>query len=281
MQEMNSSSVKKGLASMLKGGVIMDVTSVEQARIAEQSGAVSVMVLDNVPADIVSLGKIARMANLERIMSVKASVSIPVMAKVRIGHVVEAKLLETMEIDYIDESEVLTPADTEYIPDKASFKAPFVCGVDTLKGCLDRLIEGASMLRSKGKAGTGNVFEATKHLKSIKRDIEFISNHYQGNSSGFLSEFFNLPRHEQYSEIIKKIATDHSLPVVLFAAGGIATPADAALMRYYGADGVFVGSGIFKSGEPEKLAKAIVRATSNWQDYHELFEVSKKLKDFM
>lgn len=280
----------------------MDVTTVEEAVVAEESGAVSVMVLDTVPADIIKANKVARMASLDKILRIKASVSIPVMAKVRIGHLIEAKILQEAGVDYIDESEVLTPADSEYLENKKDFTTPFVCGVTDLISCILRICEGASMLRSKGRAGTGNVYEATKHLKKIKCEIqEVVRKIGDQRTTGNLTtihphdELINTLKSKikerslvgdlNYEivlpQIVRDIARTERLPVVLFAAGGIATPADAALMRYYGADGVFVGSGIFKSQNPDKLARAIVEATSDWKNYSAMIANMKNIKHFM
>jgi pyridoxal 5'-phosphate synthase pdxS subunit len=267
--------VKSGLAEMLKGGVIMDVTNADQARIAEEAGAVAVMALERVPADIRVEGGVARMSDPEMIAAIQATVTIPVMAKVRIGHFVEAQVLEAMEVDYIDESEVLTPADEEHHVDKWKFTVPFVCGATNLGEALRRIAEGAAMIRSKGEAGTGNVVEAVRHMRSI---------------GGELRRLQTLDETELYArakelrapvDLVRACAAEGKLPVVLFTAGGIATPADAALMMQLGADGVFVGSGIFKSGDPARRARAIVEATTHYQDAARLVEVSKGLGEPM
>jgi len=253
--------VKVGLAEMLKGGVIMDVTNAEQAKIAEQSGAAAVMALERVPSDIRKDGGVARMADLDVVEKIKRIVTIPVMAKCRIGHFIEARALESMEIDFIDESEVLTPADEKYHVDKWDFKVPFVCGCRNLGEALRRISEGAAMIRTKGEAGTGDVSQAVKHLReitSVMKSLTVMSNeeHY-----GIAKE------HQVPLELVKLVAKLGKLPVPNFAAGGIATPADAALCMHLGAEAVFVGSGIFKSDNPAKRAKAIVSATTHWQDY--------------
>jgi pyridoxal 5'-phosphate synthase pdxS subunit len=252
--------VKSGMAQMLKGGVIMDVVNAEQARIAEESGAVAVMALERVPADIRADGGVARMSDPEMITEIQEAVSIPVMAKVRIGHFVEAQILESLEVDYIDESEVLTPADEAYHIDKSVFEVPFVCGATNLGEALRRIGEGAAMIRSKGEAGTGNVVEAVRHMRAIVGGIRRLSviDHEE-----LMTEAKNIGA--PY-ELVRWVAENGRLPVVLFTAGGIATPADAALMMQLGADGVFVGSGIFKSGDPARRAAAIVKATTNFKD---------------
>jgi pyridoxal 5'-phosphate synthase pdxS subunit len=263
------------MAEMLKGGVIMDVINAEQAKIAEDAGAVAVMALERVPADIRKDGGVARMSDPDMIDEIIGAVSIPVMAKARIGHIVEAKVLESIGVDYIDESEVLTPADESNHIDKWNYKVPFVCGATNLGEALRRINEGAAMIRSKGEAGTGNVVEAVRHIRTIKGDI---------------ARLRNLPKEELYTaaknlqapyELVAEVAELGQLPVVLFTAGGIATPADAALMMELGADGVFVGSGIFKSGDPAKRAKAIVDATTNWDNPEVVAKVSRGLGEAM
>jgi len=267
--------VKSGLAQMLKGGVIMDVVNVEQAKIAEAAGAVAVMALERIPADIRYDGGVARMSDPEMIAKIKAAVTIPVMAKARIGHFVEAQILEAIEIDYIDESEVLTMADEENHINKNKFKVPFVCGCRNLGEALRRIAEGAAMLRTKGEAGTGNVVEAVRHARQVQRDINRLSSMDE-------DELFIAAKEMQAPyELVKQVAANKKLPVVNFAAGGVATPADAALMMQLGMDGVFVGSGIFKSGDPEKRARAIVRAVAHFNDPKVLAEVSTGLGDAM
>jgi pyridoxal 5'-phosphate synthase pdxS subunit len=263
--------VKSGLAEMLKGGVIMDVVTAEQARIAEDAGAAAVMALERVPADIRRDGGVARMSNPEMIAEIQEAVSIPVMAKARIGHFLEAQVLEAIEVDYVDESEVLTPADEANHIDKWAFKVPFVCGATNLGEALRRIGEGAAMIRSKGEAGTGDIVEAVRHMRRITGEIKAL---------GALGEA-ELPsaakEHGGPLEIVREVAKAGKLPVVLFCAGGIATPADAALMMALGAEGVFVGSGIFKSEDPEARAKAIVEATTHWQDPARVAAASKGL----
>jgi len=268
-------AINRDLARMLKGGVIMDVVNVEQAKIAEAAGAVAVMALERVPSDIRKQGGVARMSDPAMITEIKNAVSIPVMAKCRIGHFIEARILEALGIDYIDESEVLTPADESYHIDKKSFRIPFVCGARDLGEALRRIGEGAAMIRTKGEAGTGNVVEAVRHLRTVNDGIRRL----QG-----------LPREELMTaakelgapyDLVCYVAENGKLPVVNFAAGGVATPADAALMMALGADGVFVGSGIFKSSDPEKRAKAIVKAVAYWQDAKVLAEVSAGLGEPM
>ena len=250
--------LNKNLAQMLKGGVIMDVTTPEQAKIAEQAGAAAVMALERIPADIRAAGGVSRMSDPKMIRGIQNAVSIPVMAKVRIGHFVEAQILQALEIDYIDESEVLSPADSVYHIDKTKFRVPFVCGAKNLGEALRRIAEGASMIRTKGEPGTGDVIQAVTHMRSMMRDIR------------------RLPY-----DLVKYVHENGKLPVVNFAAGGVATPADAALMMQLGAEGVFVGSGIFKSGNPEKRAKAIVNAVTNYNDAALLAEVSTDLGEAM
>ena len=267
--------VKSGMAQMLKGGVIMDVVDAEQARIAEESGAVAVMALERVPADIRADGGVARMSDPEMISSIQEAVSIPVMAKARIGHFVEAQVLEALEVDYIDESEVLTPADEKHHIDKAAFEVPFVCGATNLGEALRRIGEGAAMIRSKGEAGTGNVVEAVRHMRSIVGGIRRL---------GVLEEDELMSEAKELQapyELVRWVAENGRLPVVLFTAGGIATPSDAALMMQLGADGVFVGSGIFKSGDPATRARAIVRATTHYKDAKAVAEASRGLGEAM
>jgi pyridoxal 5'-phosphate synthase pdxS subunit len=260
---------------MLKGGVIMDVVTPEQARIAEEAGAVAVMALERVPADIRAQGGVARMSDPELIAAIKESVTIPVMAKARIGHFVEAQVIEFLGIDYIDESEVLTPADEEHHINKHKFKIPFVCGCRNLGEALRRLAEGAAMLRTKGEAGTGNVVEAVRHFRTVSADIRRLQ-------SLDPDELFTAAKNLQAPyELVKQVAELGRLPVVNFAAGGIATPADAALMMQLGVDGVFVGSGIFKSGDPAKRARAIVEATTHYRDPEVIARVSTNLGEAM
>ena len=267
--------LNKDLAKMLKGGVIMDVTNVAEAKIAEEAGAVAVMALERVPSDIRKEGGVARMSDPKMITEIKMAVSIPVMAKVRIGHFVEAQILEALQIDYIDESEVLTPADNLYHIDKHAFKIPFVCGARNLGEALRRICEGASMIRTKGEAGTGNVVEAVRHMRAITNEIHQLTNLPSAEWMTFAKE------HGAPYELVAQIAKTGKLPVVNFAAGGIATPADAALMMQLGSDGVFVGSGIFRSDNPVKRAKAIVMAVSYYQDPKVLAEVSSDLGEAM
>ena len=267
--------LNKNLAQMLKGGVIMDVTTPEQAKIAEQAGAAAVMALERIPADIRAAGGVSRMSDPKMIRGIQNAVSIPVMAKVRIGHFVEDQILQALEIDYIDESEVLSPADGVYHIDKTKFRVPFVCGAKNLGEALRRIAEGASMIRTKGEPGTGDVIQAVTHMRSMMRDIRRLQ---------------ALPEDELYNEakelevpydLVKYVHENGKLPVVNFAAGGVATPADAALMMQLGAEGVFVGSGIFKSGNPEKRARAIVNAVTNYNDAALLAEVSTDLGEAM
>lgn len=267
----DKNQVNKNLAQMLKGGVIMDVTSPEEAEIAEKAGAVSVMALERVPADIRKQGGVARMSDPAMIKKIVAAVSIPVMAKVRIGHLVEAQILEALDIDYIDESEVLTPADEKNHIAKTKFDIPFVCGATNLGEALRRIAEGATMMRTKGEAGTGNVVEAVRHLRKINNQIAELTGLEQDELMARAKEL-SAP-----FELVKFVAKNGELPVVNFAAGGIATPADAALMMQLGADGVFVGSGIFQSGNPEKRARAIVEATTYYDNPEKLAEVSANL----
>lgn len=273
--ERGTDLVKRGLAEMLKGGVIMDVIDAEQAKIAEESGAVAVMALERVPADIRKQGGVARMSDPEMIQGIQEAVTIPVMAKARIGHFVEAQVLQALGVDYIDESEVLTPADDEHHIDKWAFTTPFVCGARNLGEALRRIGEGAAMIRTKGEAGTGNVVEAVRHMRSITNDIRWV----QGlGEEQLMSAARDLGA--PYA-LVKEVAETGTLPVVNFAAGGLATPADAALMMQLGVDGVFVGSGIFKSGNPEQRAKAIVEATTYYQDPEIIAKVSRNLGEAM
>jgi pyridoxal 5'-phosphate synthase pdxS subunit len=267
--------VKRGLAEMLRGGVIMDVVDPEQARIAEDSGACAVMALERVPADIRRDGGIARMSDPAMIEGIQAAVTIPVMAKCRIGHFAEAQVLQAMGVDYIDESEVLSPADEAYHVDKWAFTAPFVCGATNLGEALRRISEGACMIRSKGEAGTGNIIEAVRHLRSILGDIKAISQASPEELFGWAKEL------RAPLDLVQEIATLGELPVPLFCAGGIATPADAALVMQLGAQAVFVGSGIFKSDDPLPRAKAIVEATTHYADPDIVLKVSKGLGDAM
>lgn len=267
--------LNKNLAQMLKGGVIMDVTNVKEAKIAEEAGAVAVMALERVPSDIRKQGGVARMSDPAMIEEIQEAVSIPVMAKARIGHIVEAQILEAMEIDFIDESEVLTPADHQHHIHKKDFKVPFVCGARNLGEALRRINEGAAMIRTKGEAGTGNVVEAVTHMRNMMSEIRKVQ---------------SMPKDELYVyakeisapyDLVEYVHKHGKLPVVNFAAGGIATPADAALMMQLGSEGVFVGSGIFKSSNPEKMAKAIVLATCYYDDPLKLMEISKGLGEAM
>ena len=275
MIEKGTYKLKKGLAEMLKGGVIMDVVNAEQAKIAEEAGAVAVMALERVPADIRAAGGVARMADPKIIKEIMKVVTIPVMAKARIGHFVEAQVLEALGVDYIDESEVLTPADENYHIDKLNFKVPFVCGARNLGEALRRIGEGAAMIRTKGEPGTGNIVEAVRHMRAVMDEIRRLK---------------NMPKEELMSkakelgapfELLQEVAQKGKLPVVNFAAGGIATPADAALMMQLGADGVFVGSGIFKSDNPKIRAKAIVEATTHYDNPKIIAQVSEGLGEAM
>lgn len=275
MVEKGTYKLKKGLAEMLKGGVIMDVVNAEQAKIAEEAGAVAVMALERVPADIRSAGGVARMADPKIIKEIMKVVTIPVMAKARIGHFVEAQVLEALGVDYIDESEVLTPADENYHIDKLNFKVPFVCGARNLGEALRRIGEGAAMIRTKGEPGTGNIVEAVRHMREVMDEVRRLK---------------NMPKEELMTkakelgapfELLQEVAQKGKLPVVNFAAGGIATPADAALMMQLGADGVFVGSGIFKSDDPKIRAKAIVEATTHYDDPKIIAQVSEGLGEAM
>ena len=268
---MSRYELNKNLAQMLKGGVIMDVTTLEEAIIAEKAGACAVMALERVPSDIRKEGGVARMSDPKMIKEIQAAVSIPVMAKVRIGHFVEAQILEALGIDYIDESEVLTPSDNSFHINKHDFKAPFVCGARNLGEALRRIGEGASMIRTKGEAGTGDVVQAVTHMRTMMDDIRRVKNSPKEELMTLAKEF-NAPY-----DLIEYVWENGKLPVVNFAAGGIATPADAALMMQLGSEGVFVGSGIFKSGDPEKRARAIVLATTYYNDPIKLAEVSEDL----
>jgi pyridoxal 5'-phosphate synthase pdxS subunit len=268
-------TLKRGLAQMLKGGVIMDVVTPEHARIAEEAGAVAVMALERVPADIRATGGVARMSDPGLIESIMSAVSIPVMAKCRIGHFVEAQVLEAIGVDYIDESEVLTPADEQFHINKHDFKVPFVCGCRNLGEALRRIGEGAAMIRTKGEAGTGDVVEAVRHARSVLGEIRRLSAMREDEMMTFAKEV-GAPY-----ELVKETAELGRLPVVNFAAGGIATPADAALMMQLGVDGVFVGSGIFKSGDPARRAKAIVEATTHYHDPEIIARVSRNLGEAM
>jgi len=275
MTEKGTRTVKKGLAEMLKGGVIMDVTTPEQAKIAEEAGACAVMALERVPADIRAAGGVARMADPTVVLNIMEAVTIPVMAKARIGHFVEAQILEELGVDYIDESEVLTPADDHHHINKNDFKVPFVCGARNLGEALRRIAEGAAMIRTKGEPGTGNVVEAVRHMRLINVEIRRLQNMHKDELMAAAREM-GAPY-----ELVVELAQSGRLPVVNFAAGGIATPADAAMMMQLGCDGIFVGSGIFKSKNPAKRAKAIVTATTYYKDPAVLAEVSKDLGEAM
>lgn len=267
--------LNKGLAQMLKGGVIMDVTTPEQAKIAEEAGACAVMALERIPADIRAAGGVSRMSDLKMIKGIQEAVSIPVMAKCRIGHFVEAQLLEAIEIDYIDESEVLSPADDIYHINKRDFKVPFVCGARDLGEALRRINEGASMIRTKGEPGTGDVVQAVRHMRKMNAEIRKVVSMRE-------DELFEEAKQLQVPyELVKYVHDNEKLPVVNFAAGGVATPADAALMMQLGAEGVFVGSGIFKSGNPAKRASAIVQAVTNYTDAKLIAELSEDLGEAM
>ena len=268
-------SINKDLAQILKGGVIMDVTNAEEAKIAEKAGACAVMALERVPADIRKAGGVARMSDPKTIKEIQAAVSIPVMAKVRIGHFVEAQILEALEIDYVDESEVLSPADNRFHVDKTKFHVPFVCGARNLGEALRRIAEGASMVRTKGEAGTGDVIEAVKHIRAVNEEIRKVA-------AASESEIYHIAKElEAPFELVKYVHDNGKLPVVNFAAGGVATPADAAMMMQLGCDGVFVGSGIFKSGNPAKRAAAIVKAVANYNNPKILAEISEDLGEAM
>lgn len=272
---MTTSDLNKNLAQMLKGGVIMDVINAEQAIIAEKAGACAVMALERVPADIRKHGGVARMSDPKMIKDIQAAVSIPVMAKVRIGHLVEAQILEAIGVDFIDESEVLTPADEAYHLDKKAYKVPFVCGARNLGEALRRIGEGASMIRTKGEAGTGNVVEAVRHIRCMMDQMRMVKNAPREELMTIAKDL-NAP-----FDLIEYVWENGKLPVVNFAAGGVATPADAALMMQLGAEGVFVGSGIFKSGDPEKRAQAIVKAVTYYNDPKMLAEISEDLGEAM
>ncbi len=267
--------LKVGLAEMLKGGVIMDVTNAEQALIAEKAGACAVMALVKVPSDIRKEGGVARMSPISKIREIMATVSIPVMAKCRIGHFMEARVLEALGVDYIDESEVLTPADEENHVDKRHFKVPFVCGARNLGEALRRIGEGAAMIRTKGEAGSGNIVEAVRHMRTIQKEMKQLT---VLHSDELMAE---AKRHQAPFELIEYVAKNGKLPVPNFSAGGVATAADAALVMALGAETVFVGSGIFKSSDPEKFAKAVVKATTYWKDPIKVLEASEELPDGM
>lgn len=271
----NRYELNKNLAQMLKGGVIMDVTTPEQAKIAEDAGACAVMALERIPADIRAAGGVSRMSDPKMVRGIQKAVTIPVMAKVRIGHFVEAQILEAIEIDYIDESEVLSPADDTFHIDKTKFSVPFVCGAKDLGEALRRIAEGASMIRTKGEPGTGNAVQAVRHIRLMNQQIRHIQNMRD-------DELFQAAKELQVPyELVRSVHAHGRLPVVNFAAGGVATPADAALMMQLGSEGVFVGSGIFKSGDPEKRAHAIVRAVTNYNDPKILAELSEDLGEAM
>ena len=267
--------LKVGLAEMLKGGVIMDVTNAEQAVIAEKAGACAVMALVKVPSDIRKEGGVARMSPISKIREIQASVSIPVMAKCRIGHFMEARVLEALAVDYIDESEVLTPADEENHVDKRGFKVPFVCGARNLGEALRRIGEGAAMIRTKGEAGSGNIVEAVRHMRTIQKEMKQLT---VLHSDELMAE---AKKHQAPFELIEYVAKNGKLPVPNFSAGGVATAADAALVMALGAEAVFVGSGIFKSSDPERFAKAVVKATTYWKDPAKVLEASEELPDGM
>ncbi len=266
-----SERIKKGFADMFKGGVIMDVTTAEQAKIAEKAGAVAVMALERVPADIRKAGGVARMADINKVIEIMNAVSIPVMAKVRIGHYMEARILEKLGVDFIDESEVLTPADDKFHIEKHDFTVPFVCGARNIGEAARRIGEGAAMIRTKGEAGTGNIIEAVKHMRTIMAEIRQLQNLPDDEVMTFAKNT-GAP-----VDVLFEIKRLGKLPVVNFAAGGVATPADAALMMHLGAEGVFVGSGIFKSSDPERMARAIVMATTYYDDPEKLIEASKEV----
>jgi len=271
----NRYELNKNLAQMLKGGVIMDVTTPEQARIAEKAGACAVMALERIPADIRAAGGVSRMSDPKMIREIQEAVSIPVMAKVRIGHFTEAQILQAVEIDYIDESEVLSPADDKYHIDKTKFNVPFVCGAKDLGEALRRIAEGASMIRTKGEPGTGDIVQAVRHMRRISQDIRKLQNQRE-------DELFHAAKDLQVPyDLVQYVHDQGKLPVVNFAAGGVATPADAALMMQLGAEGVFVGSGIFKSGNPARRAEAIVKAVTNFKDAKLLASLSEDLGEAM
>ncbi|HEY2602029.1 MAG TPA: pyridoxal 5'-phosphate synthase lyase subunit PdxS [Thermoleophilaceae bacterium] len=271
MRDQATFRVKSGLAEMLKGGVIMDVVTAEQARVAESAGAVAVMALERVPADIRAHGGVARMSDPSKIEEIQEAVTIPVMAKARIGHLVEAQVLEALQVDYIDESEVLTPADESNHIDKWNFKVPFVCGATNLGEALRRIAEGAAMIRTKGEAGTGNVVEAVRHMRTIMGDVRRLSSMDEAELPTAAKQ------HQAPLDLVRLVAETGGLPVVNFSAGGIATPADAALMMQLGAEGVFVGSGIFKAEDPERTATAIVEATTHYDDPERIASASRNL----
>ncbi len=273
--EQGTFKVKAGLAEMLKGGVIMDVTTAEQAVIAEKAGAVAVMALERVPADIRKAGGVARMADPQKVKEIMQAVSIPVMAKVRIGHFVEAQVLEALEVDYIDESEVLTPADDQFHIDKWGFKVPFVCGARDLGEALRRIAEGAAMIRTKGEPGTGNVVEAVRHLRAVQSQIRRLVVTPDAELADLAKEL------RAPLALVQEVKVLGRLPVVNFSAGGVASPSDAALMMQLGADGIFVGSGIFKSADPAAMAHAVVRATLHYQDAKVIAEVSEGIGESM
>ncbi len=275
MAERGTFRVKSGLAEMLKGGVIMDVTTAEQAKIAEEAGAVAVMALERVPADIREAGGVARMADPSKVREIMETVSIPVMAKARIGHFVEAQILESLGVDYVDESEVLTPADPDNHIDKWAFSVPFVCGARDLGEATRRIAEGAAMIRTKGEAGTGNVIEAVRHMRTMNKQIRHVMSADEEELVGLAKEW-GTPM-----EVLRMVRAEERLPVVNFAAGGIATPADAALMMQLGCDGVFVGSGIFKSVDPERRGRAIVEAVTYHNDAERLGQISADLGEAM
>jgi pyridoxal 5'-phosphate synthase pdxS subunit len=275
MKDVATFRVKAGLAEMLKGGVIMDVVTAEQAKIAEDAGAAAVMALERVPADIRTAGGVARMADPTKIEEIKEAVTIPVMAKARIGHFAEAQVLEALEVDYIDESEVLTPADEANHIDKWPFKVPFVCGATNLGEALRRIAEGAAMIRSKGEAGTGNVVEAVRHIRLITGEIRRLGSLDESELPGAAKEL------QAPLDLVREVAERGRLSVVLFCAGGIATPADAALMMQLGAEGNFVGSGIFKSSDPKRRARAIVEATTHYEDAERVAAASRELGEPM
>ena len=268
-------TIKPGLAQMLKGGVIMDVINVEQAKIAEKAGAVAVMALERIPADIRQSGGVARMSDPRLIKDIKAAVTIPVLAKCRCGHITEARILEALEVDFIDESEVLTVADEEHHINKTKFTVPFVCGCRNIGEALRRIAEGATFLRTKGEAGTGNIVEAIRHARSVQADIKKLTTMDEDELYVFAKN------HGVPISLVQEVAKTGKLPVVNFAAGGVATPADAAMMMELGMDGVFVGSGIFKSGDPEKRARAMVMAVTHYNDYKKLAEISENLGEAM
>ncbi len=271
----NRYELNKNLAQMLKGGVIMDVTTPEQARIAQKAGACAVMALERIPADIRTAGGVSRMSDPKMIKSIQEAVTIPVMAKVRIGHFTEAQILEAIEIDYIDESEVLSPADDKYHIDKNQFQVPFVCGAKNLGEALRRISEGAAMIRTKGEPGTGDVVQAVRHMRMINQQIRQLANLRE-------DELYQSAKELQVPyDLVQYVHQNGKLPVVNFAAGGIATPADAALMMQLGAEGIFVGSGIFKSGDPQRRAQAIVKAVTNFNDRNILAELSEDLGEAM